>query len=72
MCIRDSTKPIDNWNSIDLRRNITAGDAVTPISSPVFEFRAKGTYTVPIPSENLLTVQPAVKVVTQKSVAQGA
>ena len=37
------TKPIDNWNSVDLRRNVTAGDAVTLIRSPISNFRAEGT-----------------------------
>ena len=37
------TKPIDNWNSVDLRRDITAGDAFTPIESTSSHLRAKGT-----------------------------
>jgi len=43
------TKPIDDWNPVELGRNVTAGDAVTPISSHISKFRAKGTQTVPSP-----------------------
>jgi len=43
------TKPIDNWWPVELGRNITAGNPVTPICPYMSKLRAKGTQTVPCP-----------------------
>ena len=62
------TKPIDDWRPVELGRNITAGNLVTPICPYMPKLRARD---CPLPSEDFPTVQPTV-IVTQKPVVQGA
>jgi len=45
------TKPIDEWEPVELGRNITTGNLVTSIRPNVSKFRAKGTQTVPCPQK---------------------